>query len=546
MLRVTGAARVYADRTIFEDVTLDVGAGDCLALIGENGSGKSTLLRLLAGLDAPDAGTVTRTGRVALLAQDETPAEGTMLDAVTPTALRQARAAFERTSADLGTATDEAFQAFAEAEEHYRLCGGYDFEARAGAVLAGLNLDGAARATQLSGGQTRRALLARLLLDPAEVYLLDEPTNHLDADGAAWLEGWLRASGAAFVLASHDRAFLDAVATRTAELERGELHEYPGGYSEAMALKAALREAQARDYAAYQRKRAALRQEQGRLRAAGESAGHFNLRRAGNVPLIAAKNKASQVSKTLAGRSRALERQLDRLEDAAVDKPYADHRAVRLDLPPAPPGPAEVLTAQHLSVARGDKEVLSGVTLHVRRGDRVALTGPNGGGKSTLLRALLGELPHSGTVRWGQGLTLYVAGQGGEELYGLATVGDALLATNPALTPHQLHEVAAGLQVPGGPQFPLSTLSGGQRTRLSLARLRVTRAQVLVLDEPTNHLDVRAIEALEGLLADYPGTVLLATHDRALTRRVATRRWQVESGQVKELEVVVGGHLDPG
>ncbi|GGM02784.1 ABC-F family ATP-binding cassette domain-containing protein [Deinococcus aerophilus] len=535
LLRATEVARIYGDQTIFAGIHLEVGAGERLALIGENGSGKSTLLRLLAGLDAPDAGTLTRTGRVALLTQHADVEACTLLDAVTPPELREARRAFAVASGGLARADEPALHAFAEAEETYRQAGGYDFEARAAGVLSGLGLplcpdaDGGA----LSGGQLRRVMLARLLLAPADVYLLDEPTNHLDADGAAWLEGWIQASDAAFVLASHDRAFLDTVATRTAELQRGTLSIYPGAYTAAMTLKASLREAQTRDHAAYQRKRAALDEDQ--RRQASKGAVEENRRRARDNDKFLSSHKAGRAQQIFSARARAMQRQIERLDAQATARPHQDRRTVRLNLPPAPPGPAEVLTVRDLGVRRGDRPVLCGVRLGVRRGERIALTGPNGGGKSTLLGAVLGTLPCSGAVRWGPGLSVYAAGQHAEELSGLRTVADALLDANPDLTPHQLHEVAAGLELPGGPAFALADLSGGQRTRLSLARLSVTRAQVLVLDEPTNHLDLRAIEALETLLLGFPGTVLLASHDRALTGRVATRIWEVGRGEVQEV-----------
>ncbi|MFK7601970.1 ABC-F family ATP-binding cassette domain-containing protein [Deinococcus sp. SM5_A1] len=534
LLRATEVARIYGDETVFEGVNVEIGAGERLALIGENGSGKSTLLRVLAGLDTPDAGTVTRMGRLALLTQHTWTEAGTLLDAVTPPELRRAQQVFELASAALDNADEAGLNTFAEAEEAYRLAGGYDFEARAASVLDGLGLDSALDSTQLSGGQTRRVMLARLLLSPADVYLLDEPTNHLDADGAAWLEGWIRASDAAFVLASHDRAFLDAVARRTAELERGVLIVYPGDYTAAMDLKAALREAQERDYTAFKRKRAALEEEQ--RRQASKSGVEENRRRAKDGDKFRSTHKAERGQQIFSARAKAMQKQIDRLDAIATAKPFQDRRTVRLDLPPAPHGPSEVLTVRDLGVWRGENEILNDVNLDVRRGERIALSGPNGGGKSTLLGALLGTLPHTGEIRWGAGLTVYAAGQHGEELSRLETVGDALLDTNPDLTPHQLHEVAAGLDLPGGPTFPLSGLSGGQRTRLSLARLSVTRAQVLVLDEPTNHLDIRAIEALERLLLGFPGTVLLASHDRALIGRVATRVWVVDGGRVVEAD----------
>jgi len=543
LLRLNGVARVFGDRTVVEEVDLDVGAGERLGLVGDNGGGKSTLLRLMAGLDAPDAGSVTRAGSVALLTQHAGGGPGTVLDAVMPEDLRTAHRAFGLASEGLSGGTDEALTAFADAEEAYRRAGGYDFEGRAAGVLRGLDLDPGADAARLSGGQTRRVMLARLLLAPADLYLLDEPTNHLDTQGAAWLEGWIRASEAAFVLVSHDRAFLDAVTGRTAELERGRLTVYPGAYTEAMAIKATRREAQERDHAAYRRRREALDEERRRQASIG-SVGE-NRRRARDNDKFLSSHKAGRAQQIHSARARAMQRQIERLDEQAAEKPFQDRRTLRLDLPAAPPGPAEVLTVRDLTVTRGGGPVLSGVRLDVRRGERVALTGPNGGGKSTLLAALLGTLPHAGEVRWGQGLHIYAAGQHGEELGGLETVGEALLAVNPALTPHGLHEVAAQVGLPGGPDFAVAGLSGGQRTRLSLARLGVTRAQVLVLDEPTNHLDLRAIEALEAVLLAFSGTVLLASHDRTLVDRVATRVWHVAGGGVMEMQTPPGHPVGP-
>ena len=434
-------------------------------------------------------------------------------------------------SLTLSRPTPEHLSAFSAAEETYRALGGYEFETQATAVLGGLDLCPQASAQQLSGGQTRRVLLARLLLSPAELYLLDEPTNHLDEASVRWLETWIADSRAAFVLASHDRAFLDAVSTRTAELERGRLTEYPGDYSAAMALKATLREAQARDHAAFKRKRSALDEEQRRQASKGKV--EENRKRARDNDKFLSSHKAGRAQQIFSSRARAIRKQIERLDTQAAAKPYDDHRLITLDLPAAPTGPAEVLTVRDLSVFRSGAAVLSGVNLDVRRGEKIALTGPNGGGKSTLLLALLGRLPHTGRVQLGTGLQVYVAGQGSEELTTLPTLQDALLDANSWLTPHQLYEIAAQVGLPPDPAFPVADLSGGQRTRLTLARLGVTRAGLLVLDEPTNHLDLNAVEALEDLLRRFPGTVLLATHDRRLRERVATRVWDVGSGGVR-------------
>ena len=518
-LSVQGVARVYGDHLIFEDVSFELAPAERLALIGENGSGKSTLLRVLAGLEAPDAGTVQAAGRVALLTQLEEQPPGTLLEVVTPPALHAAQLAFERAAGQLDT--DGGPDTFAAAEERYRQAGGYDFAARAAGVLAGLGLNAGAGAAGLSGGQLRRLFLARLLLSPAEVYLLDEPTNHLDAVGVAWLERWMAGSGAAFVLASHDRAFLDNAATRTAELERAALTLYPGNYTAAMERKAVLRAAQERQYQAGRRQRSALEDEVQRRQSKARSANTYNPNRASDGDKLLTKGKAQRAQNVNASRAKALEQRLERL--ATAEKPFEDRRTLHLDLPPVPPGPAEVLSLRNFGVRRGDRWVLEGLHLELRRGERLALVGPNGSGKSTLLAAIRGVLPHSGERRLGVGLQVAWTGQGHQELSGLATVRDALLDANPLLTPHHLHELAAGVGLSGGPTQPVGTLSGGQLTRLALARLSVTRAQLLLLDEPTNHLDIRAIEALEALLLRFPGTLILASHDRRLVERAATR-----------------------
>ncbi|WP_420596339.1 ABC-F family ATP-binding cassette domain-containing protein [Deinococcus sp.] len=444
--RLHHVARIFGDQTVFEDVSLELHPAERLALIGENGSGKTTLLRLIAGLDTPDSGQIEKASSVASLPQHAPEAQGDVLQAVTPPELLEAARTLQTASAALNDPTPEHLDAFAAAEEEYRTLGGYDFETRARTVLAGLDLDPQASASQLSGGQTRRVLLAQLLLAPAELYLLDEPTNHLDEPSVRWLEDWLAASRATFVLASHDRAFLDAVTTRTTELERGRLTLYPGNYSAAMELKAALREAQLRAHRAARKQQAALETEAARRQSKARSAGTYNPNRAPDNNKMLAKGKAENAENVNSARAKSLEKRAERLD--VPDKPYDDRRLLTLDLPAAPIGPAEVLTVRELRVQRGETVILNGINLDVRRGDKIALSGPNGGGKSTLLLALLGRLPFSGSVKLGVGLQVYFAGQGGEELFSLPTLADALLDANPLLTPHQLYEVAAQAGLP--------------------------------------------------------------------------------------------------
>ncbi|WP_189093807.1 ATP-binding cassette domain-containing protein, partial [Deinococcus ruber] len=279
------------------------------------------------------------------------------------------------------------------------------------------------------------------------------------------------------------------------------------------------RAAQERQYLAGQRQRLLLEEEQ--RRQASKASVNENRARAKDSDKFRSTHKAERAQQIHSGRARAMQKQLERLE--VPDKPYQDRRTLHLDLPPMSPGPSEVLSLKNFGVQRGGSCVLSSLNLELRRGERLALVGDNGSGKSTLLAAIRGALPSSGERRLGVGLQMAWTGQHHEELSGLETVKDALLDANPLLTPHQLYELAASVGLPGGPAFPISALSGGQLTRLGLARLSVIRAHLLLLDEPTNHLDIRAIEALEALLLRFPGTLMLASHDRRLIERVATR-----------------------
>lgn len=524
-LSLRAVAKSYGGNTVLSNVSLEVGRGQKVALIGPNGGGKSTLLRLAAGLEQPDAGSVRVEGRVAFLEQSTADPGEDAIAVVTPPALREAAAELRAAQAGLSDPTPEALEQHAAAEERFRSLGGYELEARAEAVLAGLGLRGgstrtAGRASDLSGGEARRLQLARQLLTPADVYLLDEPTNHLDAAGLAWLERWIRGSPATMLIVSHDRAFLDATVTAVAELERGEVEVWPGSYSQALAVKATEREAQLRQHEAQASVRRRLEQEAARMASQGRSADKFDHGRAGNQALILAKAKAENVSRTLARRSKALERRLEQM--AVTPKPFEDEGLPEIPLPETPPGPTDVLRLQGVDVTRGSTVLVRGLDLVLRRGEKLALTGPNGSGKSSLLAVALGELaPTGGSVALG--VEPFVLSQHGAELGAFATTGDALRSAQPAMRRQDLHHLLARMGLPPEPATPVTTLSGGQRTRLALARLTVTRSPLLVLDEPTNHLDVRMVEALEKLLREYRGAVLLASHDRRLVTAVAGR-----------------------
>ena len=447
-LSLRAVAKSYGGTTVFTDVSITVGRGEKVALIGPNGGGKSTLLRVAAGLEQPDAGSVLAQGRLAYLEQ----APGAP--------------------------------------------------------------------SELSGGQARKAEIAERLLEEADVYLLDEPTNHLDAAGLAWLERWVRSSPATMLIVSHDRAFLDATVTAVAELERGELTTWPGTYTEAMAEKATVWSARFRQHEAQVRTKRRLEQEAAKLASKGKSADKFNKRRAGNQALILAKAKAENVSRTLARRAKALQERAEKLEP--VQKPFEAAGLPEIPLPDVALGPTDVVRFKGVDLARGGKTLIRDLDLVVRRGEKLALVGPNGSGKSSLLALVTGELlPTAGTVV--ANVRPFALSQHGTELDAFATLEEALLDAQGALRRQDLHYLLARMGLPPNPAAPVATLSGGQRTRLALARLSVTRSPLLVLDEPTNHLDVGMVEALERLLAAYPGAILLASHDRRLVAAVAGR-----------------------
>lgn len=452
-IALRAVAKGYGGIAVLEDVSLKVGRGDKVALIGPNGGGKSTLLRIAAGLERPDAGSVVVEGRVAYLEQAAT------------------------------------------------------------------------APTDRSGGQARKAQLAERLLADADVYLLDEPTNHLDAAGLAWLERWVRSSPATMLIVSHDRAFLDATVSAVAELERGELTVWPGAYTEALATKATARAAQLRQHDAQARTKRRLEQEAAKLASKGRSADKFDAKRAGNQALILAKAKAENVSRTLARRAKALQERAEKLEP--VRKPFEDDGLPEIPLPETPLGPTDVVRFAGFGMERGGKPLVGELDLVLRRGEKLALVGPNGSGKSSLLATVTGELaPTTGTVS--VGVTPFVLSQHGTELDAFLTVEEALRDAQGALRRQDLHYLLARMGLPTDPSAPVATLSGGQRTRLALARLSVTRSPLLVLDEPTNHLDVRMVEALERLLVAYPGAVLLASHDRRLVGAVAERALRLD------------------
>ncbi len=521
VLSVQAVGRRFGDRLLFSDVSFRLAHADRAGLVGPNGTGKSTLLRIAAGIDAPDGGSVAlaRGARVALLRQEllieATP--GTVRDHAAGAAahLREIEADLRQLEAGLGTADRAGMEHYSDLQHHFAHAGGYDFESLVDRVLAGLGLDALAERSvaTLSGGERTRLGLARTLLDDPDVLLLDEPTNHLDLAAIEWLESFLVERRLTALVASHDRWFLDRVTSRTLALEPsaspagpGEfrLAEYRGGYSH------------------YARQRAEREASLGRAaeRQAAEIARTEDfIRRYG----------AGQRAKEARGRAK----KLARVERIGAPKRARSH-GWRLEA--AHLASEAVLEATPLAIGYG-APLLRTPALRVGRGARVAIVGPNGAGKTTLVRSLVGELaPLEGYVSSAPTARVAVLAQAQADLTGERSVLDALRDAS-GLDEQEARDLLARFLFRGEDVFrSVGVLSGGERSRLALARLAAREANLLVLDEPTNHLDVGAREALELVLEEYQGTMLLVSHDRYFIDRLATELWVLGAGSLSRFE----------
>lgn len=525
LLRLTEAGKDYGARAVLSGVNVTVYPGDKIGVVGPNGCGKSTLLRVLAGELEPDRGRreAARPVVVGYLGQHVgfAPAElGLSIHAFLRQALEAVEALaarlreLEQAMADPAIHGDEArlaavMEEYARVSARFEQAGGYQAGARLRAAAFGLGFreaDLERPVGTLSGGQRVRLALARLLLAAPDVLLLDEPTNHLDTAAAEWLESFLRQLKQAVVIVSHDRWFLDAVTTRTWDVEGGRVEEYAGPYSRAMELKAEQLERRRREHARQQAEIQRLEEFVRRYRAGV---------------------KARQA------RGRA--KQLARLQP--VEAPSPGPQGPRLVWGAAGRSGREVVRLQGVVKRFGRRLVLDGVDLTVEWGQRIGVIGANGSGKTTLLRLIAGRLqPDEGWVIPGEGVRLGYFAQGQDDLDPDMSVLDHMLAVQ-RLTPEEARRHLARFLFFGDDVLaPVGRLSGGERARVALARLILRAPNLLLLDEPTNHLDIAARTALEAALADYGGTLIVVSHDRYFLDTVCDSLWVVQGGRVQAFD----------
>ena len=540
MLTVHSLTAHIDEQVVFEDLGFSLNAGDVLGVIGPNGSGKSTLLSLLTGDRTPTSGTITLASgtRVGYLRQGfaDQP-NGSLADLIDiPTGgLASASLAVDRTATNLGAGTsdpDAALAAYDDSIAAFEGLGGYAAADHLAATMERLSVgpDSLRRGletplSELSGGQKTRAGLAGLLASRPDLLLLDEPTNHLDIDAAEMVEQLVGAQSGAVVIVSHDRAFLDRVATRILALN----DDGPGwsisagGYSEFLDAQKA---GAAKQASAWHRQQELIERVETDIRAIAGRAQKVE----GNIHVVT--NRWKKFARVAVVRERRLERLLDSEDN--VDKPR-QRWGLAVDLPPAPPGGRDVALVTDLTVRFGETTVLDGLSLHVRFGERVALLGANGTGKTTLIRALLGDVePDSGSVRLGSNIIVGRFTQEQESLDPERSVLDHIRSVAEISDSDARNFLHRFLFSADAPLKRAADLSYGERARLALAMVVLRGANFLVLDEPLNHLDIESREQFETALAGFTGTILMVLHDRRAIERLSTRSVLLRDGHLTE------------
>jgi ATP-binding cassette subfamily F protein 3 len=522
VLSIEKLSKQYGPQIVLEEADLFITPGDRIGLVAPNGSGKTTLFRMIVGEEDPDAGTIHLDdwAQAGMLSQESQCRLGITVREEMMSAFPEADEAFaqierlsEKLEAVAGHEQKEALRQLAQAQTDLEMQQVHTMESRIGRVLNGLGFPPGSldRLTDtFSGGWQMRIAMAKLLLREPDLLMLDEPTNHLDAKAIRWLQGYIdEYPGAVFVI-SHDSGFLDKICDRIVELDEHKLVDYTGNYSNFVRVKQQNIEAQA---AAYERQQKEIERQQEFINRFGAKA-----------------TKASQV--------KSREKQLDKIEK--IEAPKAAQRPIFLEFPAAPKSAQDVIRLKGVSQSYGDKVVLLDLNLKLKRGDRIALLGPNGAGKSTLLRILAGvEAPKEGEIEIGRNVvTGYFAQHQAEALDPMRSVLDETLDGLESRPEPIARNLLGRMLIRGEAIYkPIKVLSGGERSRVALAKFLLRPANFLLLDEPTNHLDATSREVLMEALKKFDGTVVMASHDRPFIEAVAQEAFTLEDGVLGETRV---------
>ncbi|HHP1111954.1 ABC-F family ATP-binding cassette domain-containing protein [Bacillus cereus] len=510
LLQVNGLSKLYGAETILANIKLEVQTKDRIALVGRNGAGKSTLLKIIAGELSHDGGEIIKPKDVSIgyLAQNtglETSL--TIWDEMLTvfTHLQQMETKLRRLEQEMGKeenfsneATYERLLAdYDQLQLNYKDQGGYQYEADIRSILSGLGFPVETHQTTistLSGGQKTRLALGKLLLTKPDLLILDEPTNHLDIETLTWLEQYLQGYPGAILIVSHDRYFLDKLVTQVYEISNKESRRFVGNYSKYLDLKSALYEQEMKRYEKQQDEIAKL-----------EDFVQKNIARASTTK-----------------RAQSRRKQLDRME--LLTRPLGDSKSASFHFDIEKQSGNDVLQVNDATIGYDENPIIEHVTMRLTRGDSVALVGPNGIGKSTLLKSIVNKLPLlNGDVSFGSNVSVGYYDQEQANLTSSKRVLNELWDEYPLQPEKEIRTILGNFLFTGDDVLkPVSSLSGGQKARLALAKLMMQKSNLLILDEPTNHLDLNSKEILENALIDYPGTLLFVSHDRYFINRVTT------------------------
>ncbi|EEM98368.1 ABC transporter ATP-binding protein [Bacillus thuringiensis] len=510
LLQVNGLSKLYGAETILANIKLEVQTKDRIALVGRNGAGKSTLLKIIAGELSHDGGEIIKPKDVSIgyLAQNtglETSL--TIWDEMLTvfTHLQQMETKLRRLEQEMGKeenfsneATYERLLAdYDQLQLNYKDQGGYQYEADIRSILSGLGFPVETHQTTistLSGGQKTRLALGKLLLTKPDLLILDEPTNHLDIETLTWLEQYLQGYPGAILIVSHDRYFLDKLVTQVYEISNKESRRFVGNYSKYLDLKSALYDQEMKRYEKQQDEIAKL-----------EDFVQKNIARASTTK-----------------RAQSRRKQLDRME--LLTRPLGDSKSASFHFDIEKQSGNDVLQVKDATIGYEEDPIIEHVTMRLTRGDSVALVGPNGIGKSTLLKSIVNKLPLlNGNVSFGSNVSVGYYDQEQANLTSSKRVLNELWDEYPLQPEKEIRTILGNFLFTGDDVLkPVSSLSGGQKARLALAKLMMQKSNLLILDEPTNHLDLNSKEILENALIDYPGTLLFVSHDRYFINRVTT------------------------